>query len=71
MLDHPADLDEPTAALAGMIVAAGLEFVFGGASPREIRASLAGMAELLKPELRLLLAGVDSAVAALALSPRR
>lgn len=71
MLDHPSFLDESTAALAGMIVAANLEFVFGGASPREIRASLAGMAELLKPELRLLLAGIDSAVAALALRAGR
>jgi hypothetical protein len=71
MLDHPRNLDEPTATLAGLILAGNLEFVLGGASPREIRTALSGMAESVKPELRLLIAGVDSAVAALALRASR
>jgi hypothetical protein len=70
-LDNPSNLDERTAALAGLVVASGLEFVFGGASPREVRQGLVQMAQALRPELALLVAGVQSAVAALALSARR
>jgi hypothetical protein len=71
MLDNPSNLDEQTAVLAGLVVAAGLEFVFGGASPREVRQGLVQMAALLRPEFGMLIAGVESAVAALVLSGRR
>jgi hypothetical protein len=70
MLDHPANLDEHSAALAGLILAGTLEFVFGGASGREVRQSLARMSETSHPQLRLLVAGVESAVAALAMRAR-
>jgi hypothetical protein len=70
MLDHPANLDEHTAALAGLLLAGTLEFVFGGASSREVRTSLARMAETSHPQVRLLVAGVETAVAALAMRAR-
>lgn len=70
MLDHPANLDQHTSAIAGLILAGNLEFVFGGASAREVRQGLAGLAEASHPQVRLLVAGVESAVAALVLRAR-
>ena len=70
MLDHPVNLDEHSAALAGLILAAGLEFVFGGASPREVKLGLTRMAETSHPQVRLLVNGIQSAVAALAMRAR-
>jgi hypothetical protein len=71
MLDHPRNLDEQTAILGGLVMATGLDFVLGGGSGRETRDGLARMVELLKPEMRSLMAGVESAIAAIALSARR
>lgn len=71
MLDHPSSLDEPTALLGSLVNATGLEYVLGGGSNRRIRDELAQMAMLLKPEVRALLVGVESAVAHLALRGRR
>jgi hypothetical protein len=70
MLDHPANLDEHSAALAGLILAGNLEFVFGGASAREVRQALVRMTESSHPQVRLLTAGVESAVAALVMRAR-
>jgi hypothetical protein len=71
MLDHPGNLDVQTATLAGLVVATGLDFVLGGASPREVRDALARMQRILRPDIVSLVAGVESAIAALALSGRR
>jgi hypothetical protein len=71
MMDNLASLDEETAALAGLLLASGLEFVIGGASSRDVRERLLGMTGVLRPELHSLIAGVESAIAALALSARR
>jgi Golgi phosphoprotein 3 (GPP34) len=70
MLDHPTNLDEHSAALAGLIIAGNLEFIFGGASGREVRQALLRMSETSHPQVRLLAAGVESAVAALAMRAR-
>ncbi len=71
MLDHPSNLDEQTAALGGFVAATGLDFVLGGGGARETRDGLARMAVMLKPDLRALIAGVESAVAQIALSGHR
>jgi hypothetical protein len=71
VLDHPANLDEQTAVLGGLVMATGLDFVLGGATTRETREGLARMQQLLKPDLRALILGVESAVAQIALSARR
>jgi hypothetical protein len=71
MMDNPAALDEQTAALAGLMLASNLEFVMGGASAREVRERLTDMTGVLRPDLRSLVAGIESAVAALVLSGRR
>jgi Golgi phosphoprotein 3 (GPP34) len=71
MIDHPRNLDEHSAALGGLVMATGLDFVVGGVSSRETRDGLARMAAILKPDLRALIVGVESAVAAIALSGRR
>jgi hypothetical protein len=52
-------------------MATGLDFVLGGASSRETRDGLGRMLQLLKPDLHSLVVGVESAVAAIALSARR
>lgn len=70
MLDRPSDLDEPTALLASLVDAAGLEYVLGVGSNRRIRDELAQMTMQLKPNLKALVAGVESAVAHLALRGR-
>jgi hypothetical protein len=71
MLDHPANLDEQSATLGGLVMASGLEFVLGGGSSREVRDALVRMYQMLRPDLRALIVGVESAVAQLALSARR
>lgn len=71
LLDHPQNLDEQSAVLAGLVLATGLDYVLGGGSAREVRDRLARMAMMLRSDLRALIAGVESAVAALALSARR
>ncbi|HEX6873173.1 MAG TPA: GPP34 family phosphoprotein [Micromonosporaceae bacterium] len=71
MLDHPANLDEQTAVLGGLVLASGLDYVLGGGTARETKEGLTRMLQLLKPDLRALIVGVESAVAALALSARR
>jgi hypothetical protein len=71
MLDHPGNLDEQTATMAGLVLAGGLEFLLGGASGREIKERLLQMAQMARPDMRFLMAGVESAVAALAMSARR
>jgi Golgi phosphoprotein 3 GPP34 len=71
MMGHPADLDEKTALLGCLVRAAGLDFVLGGATGREIREGLEQMSMLLKPNLRALMVGVDAAIAQLSLRGRR
>jgi len=71
VLDHPGNLDVHTAMLGGMVMAVGLDYKLGGGSPREIRDNLTRMLRILRPDLRSLIVGVESAVAALALSARR
>jgi len=71
MLDHPHNLDEHSAALAALVVAGSLEFVFGGASAREVRQGLANLAGQCHPQVRLLVAGLESAVAALVMRAGR
>jgi Golgi phosphoprotein 3 (GPP34) len=71
MIGHPAELDEQTAVLGGLVWAAGLDFVLGGATGREVREGLEQMGTLLKPNLRGLLVGVDAAIAQLSLRGRR
>jgi hypothetical protein len=72
MLDHPGSaIDVQTGLLAGLVSAVGLDFVFSGATPREVRDGLTRMLRILRPDLRTLIVGVESAVAALALTARR
>ena len=71
MMNHPADLDEQRALLGCLVRAAGLDFVLGGGSGREIREGLEQMSLFLKPNLRGLIVGVDAAIAQLALRGRR
>jgi hypothetical protein len=71
MLDHPSNLDEQTAALAGLVLGSGLDFVIGGGSARETRDGLVRMVQILRSDMRALVVGVESAVAQLALSGRR
>jgi hypothetical protein len=71
MLDHPSNLDEQTAVLGALVLAAGLDFILGGGSGRETRDGLIRMHQLLRPELSALVLGVESAVAQIALSARR
>jgi hypothetical protein len=71
MLDHPGNIDVQTGVLAGFIVGVGLDFVLGGASAREVRDGLTRMLRIVRPDLRSLIVGVESAVAAIALSARR
>jgi hypothetical protein len=70
MLDHPSNLDDHSAALAALVLAGSLEFVFGGASSREVRQALVNLAQAAHPQIRLLTAGIESAVAALAMRAR-
>ena len=71
MVGHPAELDEQTALLGCLVRAAGLDFVLGGGTGREVREGLEQMSMLLKPNLRGLIVGVDAAIAQLALRGRR
>jgi hypothetical protein len=71
MLDHPGNIDVKTGVLAGFVVGVGLDFVLGGASAREVRDGLTRMLRIVRPDLRSLIVGVESAVAAIALSARR
>jgi hypothetical protein len=71
MLDHPGNIDVQTGVLAGFVVGVGLDFVLGGASAREVRDGLTRMLRIVRPDLRSLIVGVESAVAAIALSARR
>jgi hypothetical protein len=71
VVDHPDQLDAQTAVLGGLVRATGLEHVLGAGTAKEARDSLGRMVELLPAELRALCAGVDTAVAAVALTVRR
>jgi hypothetical protein len=71
MLDHPGNLDEQTAVLGGLVMVSNLDFVLGGGSGRETREALGVMQRLLKTDLQSLVAGVESAIAQIALSARR
>jgi Golgi phosphoprotein 3 (GPP34) len=71
LLDHPASLDEQSAVLGGLVRATAMEYVVGGGSPRDARDGLERMEMALRAELRTLIAGVDAAVAAIALSAHR
>ena len=71
MLDHPGNIDVQTGLLAGLVMAVGLDFLLSGASAREVRDGLTRMLRILRPDLRNLIVGVESAVAAIALSARR
>ncbi len=71
MLEYPQYLDAPTAVLAGLARATGLEHVFGVGSAKESRERLGAITQTLTNDLQLLCAGVDAAVAAIALTVRR
>jgi hypothetical protein len=71
MLDHQDTLDEQTAVLGALVLATGLDYLLGGGSPREVRDGLGLMGQRLRPDLQALVAGVESAVAAIALSGHR
>jgi len=71
MLDHPEYLDGQTAVLGGLARATGLEHVLGAGTAKEARDSLSRMVEGLPFELQTLITGVDTAVAAVALTVRR
>ena len=70
LLDRPGDLDEQTAVLGSLVLAAGLEFLLGGGSTRQTRNALIQMHQTLKTDLQALVVGVESAVAQIALSAR-
>jgi Golgi phosphoprotein 3 (GPP34) len=67
MFDHPQNLDEQTAILGGLVRATELDYVLGAGTPREAREGLDRMANALGQDLRGLCAGVQEAVASLAL----
>jgi len=71
VFDHPDHLDEQTAVLAGLVRATALDYLVGGGSPRETKEGLGHMELRLRPDLRSLIAGVDAAVAQVALGGRR
>jgi hypothetical protein len=71
VLDHPEHLDAQTAVMGGLVRATGLEHVLGAGTAREARDSLGRLVELLPAELQALCTGVDTAVAAVALTVRR
>jgi hypothetical protein len=71
MLDHQDTLDEQTAVLGGLVLATGLDFLLGGGSAREVREGLTQMHQRLRRDLQALVTGVESAVAAIALSGHR
>jgi hypothetical protein len=57
--------------LAGLVRATALDYLVGGGSPRETKEGLGHMEQRLRPDLRSLIAGVDAAVAQVALGGRR
>jgi hypothetical protein len=71
IVDHPDLLDTQTAMLAALVSVTGLEHVLGLTSARTARETLTQLADQLPPNLRALSAGVDSAVANIALTVRR
>jgi hypothetical protein len=70
VLDRPSELDLPTATLACLIAATGLDFAFGRPDAAELRETLARMSQLLTPDLQALTVGVETSVARLALRAR-
>jgi hypothetical protein len=67
MFDHPQNLDEQTAVIGGLVRATELDYVLGAGSGREAREGLDRMVNALGPALRALCAGVEEAVASMAL----
>jgi hypothetical protein len=72
MLDQGQSLDLPTALLAAMVRATELEGVlFLQMSRQQVRDMLGQIVDALPPDLRMIVAAVDAAVAAVALTVRR
>src|SRR5262245_15374366 len=71
IVGHPDLLDTQTAMLAALLSVTGLEHVLGLASARAARQTLTELADQLPANLRAISAGVDSAVANIALTVRR
>jgi hypothetical protein len=71
MVDHPALLDEHTAALAGLVLSIGLDEVVAAGASRPIRDSLRGMVSRLPADLHAVATGVEAVVANLGVAARR
>jgi Golgi phosphoprotein 3 GPP34 len=67
MFDHPQNLDEQTAVLGGLVRATELDYVLGAGTARDSREGMDRMVNALGQDLRALCAGVDEAVASMAL----
>lgn len=71
IVDHSELLDSQTAMLAALVRVTGLEHVLGAGSAREARDVLARITDQLPENLQAIAAGVDAAVANIALTVRR
>jgi hypothetical protein len=71
IVDHPDMLDSQTAILAALVRVTGLEHVLGAGSAREAREMLGRIADQMPENLKAIAAGVDAAVANIALTVRR
>jgi Golgi phosphoprotein 3 (GPP34) len=71
IVDHPDMLDSQSGMLAALVRVTGLEHVIGAATGREARELLGRIADQLPENLRAIAAGVDAAVANIALTVRR
>jgi hypothetical protein len=67
-LDHPSDVDDHTALLAGLVMATNVAYVLAG-SPREVRDGLARMYHTLPTGLRAIIAAVETAISRVTLHP--
>ena len=71
IVGHPDMLDSQSGMLAALVRVTGLEHVIGAATGREARELLGRIADQLPENLRAIAAGVDAAVANIALTVRR
>jgi hypothetical protein len=67
LIGRPEEADEQGAVLGGLVAVVGLESVVLGSSPQRVRETLIRAAQTLRPDLRSLIAGVDSVLVSMAL----
>lgn len=67
LVDNPHAVEEQGAVLGALVMLAGLESVVLGSSPRQVRESLTQMVARLRPDLRSLVASVESVLFSIAL----